>query len=148
MYKPGYMPKAMTPLDGLRSYRNDGSGIFLHRNNNLSIVNGLFADNNLGIDIDRAEGIEVHDTVIIGESESFLTLMARQPTVEPVCRNDGTLKGIDLHTWKHALEFAGAKISNVEFSGFGNSGRCKKPSTISFDPLVSFNQSSDANRLS
>lgn len=144
MYKPGFMPKYMTPLDGLKVYRNIGSGIFVHRCNNINIVNGLFADNDLAIDIDRAEGIEVNDSVIIGESESFRTLTARQTTVQPACRFDGTLKGIDLYTWKHATEYAGAKISNVDISGFGDRARCEKPTTISFDQLVSLKQSSDA----
>ena len=134
MYKPGYMPTTIATIDGLKAYRNDASGIFVHKVYNLVIANGLFADNNVGVDIDRAEGIVVRDTVIIGESDSYRNLMARQ-TVGIVCRQR-ELKGLDLHTWKLLKEFGGATIMNVKFSGFGKVA-CNFPSSIHMDDMVS-----------
>ena len=134
MYKPGYMPNTIATIDGLKAYRNDASGIFVHKNYNIVIVNGLFADNNIGVDIDRAQGIAVSDTVIIGESASYRQLMARQP-VGTVCSR-GELKGLDLHTWKLDKEHGGVTITNVDFSGFSKAA-CDFPSSIHMDDMVS-----------
>ena len=57
MYTPGYMPNTIATIDGLKSYRNDASGIFFHKCYNIIITNGFFADNNIGVDIDRALGL-------------------------------------------------------------------------------------------
>jgi len=31
MYKPGYLPNVKVTISGLKSYRNNGAGIFLHK---------------------------------------------------------------------------------------------------------------------
>jgi hypothetical protein len=124
----------MVAFDGLKVYRNKGPGIQVHRCQNIHITNGLFADNNIGIDIDRAEGIEVSYTKVIGESQSYKNLRARQ-TVEAICIR-GRVTGIDLHTWKVEKAWAGAKISNVDLSGFGAVGGCLTPASIKFDDMV------------
>jgi hypothetical protein len=36
----------------------------MHKCHKINVDNGLFADNNIGIDINRAEGIEVNNTII------------------------------------------------------------------------------------
>jgi hypothetical protein len=127
----------MTSFTGLKVYRNDAVGIFIHRCHNLRVDRGLFADNNMGIDLDRAEGIEVTNTEIIGMSPSYKALLARQPGLEAVCdRNERV--GIDLHTWQKEIDFIGAKISNVTLSGFGPDPQCARPSSLRFDPFVSF----------
>jgi hypothetical protein len=95
MYTPGYFPTDMTTFGGLKMYRNYSSGIFLHKCHSIKVDNGLF--DNIGIDIDRAKGIQVKNTIIIGESNSYRILMKRQPTVNPVCSRN-SLNGIDLHT--------------------------------------------------
>jgi hypothetical protein len=134
-YVPGYRPTVMVTFDGLKVYRNNAPGIQVHRCQNINITNGLFADNNIGIDIDRAEGIEVSNTRVIGESQSYKDLRARQ-TVEAICYQ-GRVTGIDLYTWKVEKAWAGAKISNVDLSGFGSVGRCLTAASIKFDDLVS-----------
>jgi hypothetical protein len=134
MYTPGYMPNTVASIVGLKAYRNDASGIFVHRSYNIVISNGLFADNNIGVDIDRAEAVVVRDTVIIGESPSYRQLMARQ-TVGEVCKQR-TLKGLDLHTWKVNTDRNGVKITNVDLSGFKNVA-CDFASSIHIDDHVS-----------
>ena len=127
----------MTPFTGLKVYRNDAVGIFIHRCHNLRIDQGLFADNNMGIDLDRAEGIEVTNTQVIGMSPSYKALLDRSPagSLEAICdRNERV--GIDLHTWQKEMDFLGAKISNVTMSGFGPDPLCAKPSSIRFDDQV------------
>jgi hypothetical protein len=137
MYKPGYRPTEMVTFEGLKLHRNAASGIFVHRCQNIRIVDSLFADNNIGIDVDRAEGVEVSNTVIIGESNSYRLLMARQ-AVQRVCRDsqDRWLVGIDLHTWKKEKAWAGATFSNVTLSGFTNVA-CPNSASINFDGMVS-----------
>jgi hypothetical protein len=137
MYQPGYFPTKMTFFTGLTVYRNNAVGIFIHRCHNLTIDQSLFADNNIGIDLDRAEGIEVTNTKVIGTSPSYQALMARQPGVVPICERNERV-GIDLHTWQKEIDFIGAKISNVVISGFDpNDTGCATPSSLRFDKFVS-----------
>jgi hypothetical protein len=121
----------MVAFDGLKVYRNNAPGIHIHRCQNIHVTNSIFADNNIAIDIDRAEGIEVSNTTIIGESPSYKALRARQ-AVGAVCYR-GSVTGIDLHTWKVEKAWAGAKISNVDISGFGSVGSCAKAASMKFD---------------
>jgi parallel beta-helix repeat protein len=138
MYTPGYFPSEMTPFRGLKVYRNNAVGIFIHRCHNIRVENSLFADNNVGIDLDRAEGNEVINTTIIGQSLLYEELMARQPSVGPVCARNQRV-GIDLHTWQKVMDSLGAKISNIQISGFSpNDPKCTMASSIRFDPVVSF----------
>lgn len=138
LYTPGYTPTSLATFDGLRIYRNAATGIFVHRSSNILILNSHFADNNIGIDLDRTEGIEVRNAVVIGESASYRSLMARQ-SVERVCRNmqDRWLIGIDLHTWKKDKTLAGATLSNVTLSGFKNV-QCLNSASIKYDSHVSY----------
>ena len=139
MYVPGYFPSTMSPFTGLKVYRNDAVGIFIHRCHNIRVDQGLFADNNLSIDLDRAEGIEVTNTRVIGMSPSYKALMDRSParSIEPICERNERI-GIDLHTWQKEINvFLGAKISNVTMSGFGPDPLCPKPSSLRFDDTVS-----------
>jgi parallel beta-helix repeat protein len=137
MYVPGYFPPAMTPFSGLKVYRNQASGFFLHRCHNISIENGLFADNNVGIDLDRAEGNQVKNVQIIGQSPSFTALMARQPGVVGVC-DRGVRTGFDIHTWQRDPGYWGATISNVQISGFDpNDPSCATPFSMRFESFVS-----------
>lgn len=130
MYTPGYRPKETAFMDGNKVYRNDASGIFIHRCQNIVVRDSLFADNNIGVDIDRAEGITVQNTKIIGESDSYRSLMTAQ-SVSPVCRQR-KVTGVDLHTWKKETSYAGALIDSVEISGFSNTA-CPNPASVRFD---------------
>ena len=136
MYTPGYTPSTVATFEGLQLYRNAATGIFVHRSSNILITNSHFADNNLGIDLDRTEGVEVRNTVVIGESASYRSLMARQ-SVERVCRNeqDRWLIGIDLHSWKKEKAIAGASLSNITLSGFKNV-QCPNSASIRYDSQV------------
>jgi hypothetical protein len=110
----------------------------VHRSENIIITNSHFADNDIGIDLDRTEGIDVRNTVVIGESNSYKNLMIRQPTVKRVCRDnqDRWLIGIDLHTWKKVKSFAGATLTNITLSGFKNV-KCPNSASIHYDDQVS-----------
>jgi hypothetical protein len=138
MYTPGYRPTTWAVFEGLKVYRNFGTGIFIHRDHNIRVQSSLFADNAIGIDIDRAEGIEVNKTIVIGESDSYRLLKTRQ-NVLSVCTagRRRNLVGIHLHTWKSNLSLAGASITDVEFQNFDQITGCELTSTVSFDMQVS-----------
>lgn len=134
MYVPGYLPEKLAVFEGIKSFRNDASGIFLHKNYNILIKDSLFADNNIGLDIDRAEGIDIENTLIIGESESYRKLMANQD-VEKVCAFNKVI-GIDLHTWTIFKGHGGTTLKNVEFQNFSDTA-CPRPRAINMDDHVS-----------
>lgn len=116
-YPTGYVPDSVQTFGGMRSYRNEGAGVFLHITKNIKIDGALVADNrNVGIDIDRAEAITVVNSQVVGESEVYAGLMATQGA-RPSCAADA-LYGIELHTWKNDVRNAGVVISNVSFTGF------------------------------
>jgi parallel beta-helix repeat protein len=132
----------MTPLSGLKVYRNQATGIFIHRCQNLRVENSIFADNYSAIDLDRAEGNQIANTTIIGLSPSYKALMVRQPGVSSICFKNSRV-GIDLHTWQKEPNYIGAEISDVVMSGFNNAdpySKCTQTSSISFDPFVSTNE--------
>jgi hypothetical protein len=114
-YPTGYIPDSVQEMTGLKSYRNKGQGVFFHLSRNIKFVQGLVADNAIGIDIDRAEGITVSKTQVIGQSQSFANLVATQD-VSGSCES----RGIDLHTWKHNSSNANVAIEDVTLFGFQN----------------------------
>lgn len=132
-YLPGYFPIQTARLERLKVYRNANKGIEIHRVHNFAVVDSLFADNNVGIDVDRAEDIYVENVVIMGESESYRQLMERE-TVEWVCRNQ-RLIGLELHSWKLDEERGGLTVNNITFSGF-TGALCRRPHSIFMDRLV------------
>jgi len=104
----------------------------LHKNHNYVIEASLFADNDIGVDVDRTDGVIVRDTVIIGESQSYRDLMGRQ-VVDKVCSH-GSLIGIDMHTWTlHDDTGGGATLEDITISGFGASVSCNFATSIRVD---------------
>ena len=83
--------------------------------------------------LERNEAIEVSDTVIVGESNSYRALMARQ-VVDKVCYRR-KLQGIQLHTWQN-IRAPGVKISNVTFTNVNNVA-CDTQSIFHFSDQVS-----------
>lgn len=118
-YPSGYLPEQVQTLGGLKSYRNDGAGLFLHITKNIVVERSIFADNrNIGIDIDRADGISVLNSQVIGLSDSFRDLLSDQDA-RPSCVEDAQY-GIEFHTWKHDPANVGTTIRNVTISNFIN----------------------------
>lgn len=134
-YPSGYLPDRIQTISGLKSYRNDGSGVFLHITRNVNIDKALVADNrNIGIDIDRSDSITLTDSEIDGETESFSNLIATQ-NVRPSCLVD-SIYGIELHTWKNDPSDAGVTIKDILFYGF-NDSHCPNSIPFHYDNNVS-----------
>lgn len=57
-----------------KSYRNRQSGVFIHNSRNINIESGIFADNLIGIDIDRSPTCSISDAAIVGYSPEYRAL--------------------------------------------------------------------------
>jgi hypothetical protein len=137
MYTPGYTPSTIVTFDGIMSYRNLWAGIEIHRCHNIRIANSFFADNIISVDVDRTVGVEVVNTTIVGESDSYRLLLGRQSNVDKMCDRFGRRVGMELHTWTAETNWAAAIVSNVTFLGFKKSIACPNVASINFDTTVS-----------
>ncbi len=136
MYTPGYLPSLPTVFDGVKAYKN-AIGINIHACHKIHLTNSLFADNFMGVDLERSEDLTVSNSIIIGESPSYRQLMARQD-VRQVCLR-GRMTGIQLGTWQNKYG-PGYRISNVTFSGFKDA-LCARSAAVNYDAIVSFQTS-------
>lgn len=104
-------------------------GFMFHKNHNYIVQDSLFADNNIGVDLDRTDGAIVRRVAIIGVSASYRRLMARQD-VQRICNeNNSKLIGLDMHTWTLYNQEGGGYIEDVTLSGFDDIGsRCAQSS--------------------
>ena len=136
MYPNGYKPREWQVLSRNKAYRNRAHcGVFIHRCINLIFEDGLYADNEIDVDIDRADAIVIKNFTIIGESESFKQLKARQPRQDVCSRRDNLKIGLDVHSWKR--DFVGnAEVMDVRFENFHNV-QCSETHAIDMDPTVS-----------
>jgi hypothetical protein len=116
-YPTGYAPNQEATLLGAKSYRN-ANGLFIHLSRNIVVQGGLFADNVIGIDIDKDDAIRVVGAKVIGESDSFRNLMLAKKLDKQVCNSPHI--GIELHTELRTAKDTGIAISDVVFSGFGH----------------------------
>ena len=71
----GYEPDGSPAVfKDLKSYRNRNSGVFIHNSRNIAIAGGVFADNRIGIDVDRSPTCSVTNATIIGLSPEYRSL--------------------------------------------------------------------------
>jgi hypothetical protein len=133
-YPTGYIPDSLQNMIGLKSYRNGQQGIFFHLSRNIKLENALVADNrNIGIDIDRAEGITVKNTKVVGQSNSYTDFMETQD-IDNSCAKDSSY-GIELHTFRHDPLTTKVTIQDVTFLGYNN---CLKSYAFHMDDDVRF----------
>jgi hypothetical protein len=131
MYTPGYLPSREAILDGVKSYKN-AIGINIHACHKIRLTNSLFADNYMGVDLERSENLTFSNSIIYGESPAYRLLMARQNVVKICLRNK--LTGLQLGTWQNKFG-PGYFISNITFSGFKDAS-CTTSAVVGFDDLV------------
>jgi len=120
LYPTGFLPNGNTQIaSGLSSYRNAGTGIFIHKVHKFELTGAVFADNDFSVDLDRAEAILVANTTIIGMSESYRALMGREENAEKICNSvRNKVIGIDLHSWRLRNVEGGFDILDVDINGF------------------------------
>lgn len=136
LYPDGYLPTVSNYAiaSGLKAYRNQGSGMFVHKVHNFQINGALVSDNAaIGIDVDRAEAIDIQDSVIIGKSNEYSNLMSRDSSIGEICNRNRVI-GIDMHTWRLRNEESGAiQVKNVEITNFSDI-QCRDRWAVSMDP--------------
>lgn len=120
LYPTGFLPNGNTQIaSGLKSYRNAGTGIFIHKVHKFALTEAVFADNDFSIDLERAESINVTNTTIIGMSDSYLALMGREENTEKICNSvRNKVIGIDLQSWRLRNVEGGYDIRDVDIVGF------------------------------
>ena len=121
MYPGGYRPllENKATLTNLKGYRNIGRGMYIHICHNIDLTNSLFADNDISVDVDRAEAIGVYDLRIVGKSDSFGALMVREPKQRDICnRARGRTIGLDVHTWRGRKAPGGLTVKRTTFEDF------------------------------
>jgi hypothetical protein len=132
-YPTGYIPAQEALFQGPKCYRNT-FGLFIHNSRNVTVTGGLFADNMLGVDIDRDDTTKLVNSKVIGESDSYRALMAAKRLSEKVC-NDPHI-GVELHTEMLTEQSKSIAIENVEFSKFSHV-RCSDAVPMQYDSSVS-----------
>jgi len=124
-YPNGYAPENVAVFDGSRSYRNSNSGMFIHNSQNITLKGFHFADNEQGVDVDRVDLFEMHDSVIIGRSEDYKNKVLAQKARNVCAGNPSYVRGVEMHTFRHSrtlLPTLQGKFQNVRFSGFNDTG--------------------------
>ncbi|KAL7555749.1 hypothetical protein ACA910_013059 [Epithemia clementina (nom. ined.)] len=130
-YPIGYMPDNVQTLNGFLSYRNRNKGLFFHLTENVAVVNSIFADNAVAIDLDRAEEIMLTNVTIIGQTDMYQDLV-EIGGAPSLCKFQDELVGMEIHTFVHRAESNGAVVRNVVFKGF-EQGMCARVAHIKFD---------------
>lgn len=136
LYPHGFLPNGSTKevFSGVKAYRNIGIGIFIHKVHNFHLADSLVSDCDIGIDLDRAEDVNVVDTTVLGMSQSYSDLMTREPETEHICGRRGITTGLDLHSWRLRGVEGGFSIRGVVLSGY-NEIDCSSVSAIRMDPF-------------
>jgi len=118
-----------------QSFRNKGSGVFIHNSRNIVIEGGIFADNRVQIDVDRSPTCSILDATIIGYSPEYRTLAESANLHLPRhCPSGWPIRGVELHTfWSGGDKNSGTTVDATSFSHFGDSG-CTGSTALRIDP--------------
>jgi len=129
-YPNGYVPDNVAIFENSRSYRNDNDGMFIHNSRNITLKGFHFADNEHGLDLDRIDLFEMHDSVIVGRSKDYKDKVISQSAPNVCAGNPTYVRGVEMHTFRHGRgileEGFGSKVQgafkNTHFSGFDDTG--------------------------
>jgi hypothetical protein len=96
------------------------------------VVASVFADNQLGVDIDRADNIVLRDTIFIGLSASYSDILERQNLEQHVCSESHI--GLEIHTHRE-LSRNGLQVEDCTFTGYAHIP-CKDVVPLRLDDTV------------
>jgi hypothetical protein len=114
-YPNGFMPTKQAVFHNTRSYKNMLAGAFVHNSGNIMLRGGVFADNSIQIDLDRADSIEVVDSIVIGMSPKFKQILSVEQGF--FGRFDAII-GIQIHSFRLDETDFGSAIRGVRFLAF------------------------------
>lgn len=134
--RKGIRPKGdAAHFTGLKLYRNREDGFFVHVCTNLVIEDSLFADNGLGLDLDRSDNILVRNVTIVGVSDSYRR-QDQDQNMPGVCHRRSII-GLEMHTYgRREHERDGIALEDIRFEGFEGTG-CRTSQAIRVDNNVS-----------
>lgn len=124
----------------MKSYRNRGSGLFLHNSGFFLIQGGIFADNRIGIDVDRAHSLRIIGSQFVGVTPSFADLVGNAGH----CRVGGMMMnyavlGVQLHSQRSGgTSITGVVLQDLSFAHFGEDTQCPGSSALGVDPKENF----------
>lgn len=137
----GYFPTELAHFTGIKAYRNVKTGLYLHISSTIQVEDSIFADNGLGIDLERtlSPAIRLKNITIIGETQSYKNNV-RLKGLGNVCHSQHNANkhntGVEIRTWKSEVGTTGSIWDDVRFSGFDH-GTCLYAQPISLDYTVS-----------
>lgn len=88
-----------------------------HRSSNIHVVASIFADNQVGVDIDRADNIVLRDTTFIGQSPTYQEIFERQNLGRGVCSEPHI--GLEIHTHRDQST-SGLQVEDCRFVGYAH----------------------------
>lgn len=137
LYPNGYFPETHAAFQDTRSFRNAGDGVLLHNSAKLYIQGGVYADNRVQIEIDKqSDDVWVSDAKVVGYSDLFM-LEVEASNTKSHCPARRANVGIQLHSYLRYRNSLGYNLTNIEFSGFGESlTGCINSTAIEMDPQV------------
>lgn len=119
---PGYNPTEEAAFVDLQMYRNRGSGFFAVGGFFL-VQGGIFADNRVGIAVDRAYSLRVIDAQFVGITPSFADSVSasgktgQSPSLGVI--------GVMLHSLRGGGSSAtGVVLQDLHFAHFGEGTQC------------------------
>ena len=128
-----------------KMYHNRGSGIFLHNSGHFLIQGGIFADNRIGVDVDRAQSLRIIGSKFIGVTPSFAALVSSSgkrghcsPVSSSMMMNYPVL-GVELHSSRQGgTKVNGVVLEDLSFVHFGKGTQCPGSSALGVDPKENF----------
>lgn len=129
------MPDEQANFIGFLSYRNKNKGLFFHQTDGVAILDSIFADNSIAIDLDQADNVTVQNVTIIGQTDDYQRMRDFQ-NAPSICGFEDELVGMEMHTFVLHPGKHGAIVRNTTFDGF-RTGSCDKVAHVKLDDEVS-----------
>lgn len=104
--------------------------MFFHNSQDLHIVGGILADNEIQCDFDRMDNAVIRGTRVIGTTNRYKEIVLLQ--TGRIAHTD-RIVGIQLHGHVLDVEHEGAAIRNVRFSGFSDKATTAYTALIDVD---------------
>jgi len=138
----GYNPSEEAAFIDSKMYRNRGSGIFLHNSHNFLIQGGIFADNRVGVNVDRAHSLRIIGSKFIGVTPSFVVSVSSSGKTGhcPVSSMmNRPVIGVELHSARcGGTKVTGVVLEDLSFAHFGEGTQCPGSSALGVDPGENF----------
>lgn len=97
-------------------------------------MDSVFADNAVGIDIDRSEDFVLRNNTFIGQSDSYRRILEQNRLDRHVC--SASHVGLEIHTHRDKIIHNGLVVNDCSFTGYAQLP-CEDAIPIRMDDKVS-----------